>query len=60
MKDPFVAEVRKHRSEHAKKFDNDLHRICEDLRRLEATLGDRVVRIETRTKSPARDPKHQP
>lgn len=44
MKDPIVAEVRRHRMEHTKRFNSDLTLICEDLRRFEATLGDRVVK----------------
>ncbi|VFN05767.1 MAG: hypothetical protein BECKG1743D_GA0114223_110552 [Candidatus Kentron sp. G] len=43
MKDPIVEEVRRYRMEHTRRFDFDLHRICEDLRRLEKDLGDRVV-----------------
>jgi len=53
MKDPFVREVRKHRMEHTKQFNSDLHLICEDLRRLECSLGDRVVTVKARaTESP--------
>lgn len=44
MKDPIIAEVRKHRLEHTAQFGGDLHRICEDLRRLELQLGDRLVK----------------
>jgi len=33
MIDPIVEEVRKHRDEHARKFDYDLNRICEDFRK---------------------------
>ncbi|MDZ4858274.1 MAG: hypothetical protein SGI88_04770 [Candidatus Hydrogenedentes bacterium] len=44
MKDPFVAEVRKHRMEHTLEFGSDLHRICEDLRKYESTLGKQVVK----------------
>jgi hypothetical protein len=43
MKDPYVAEVRKHRMQHTKQFGSDLHKICEDLRTFERSLGDRVV-----------------
>jgi len=43
MKDPFVAEVRKHRMQHTRQFGSDLHSICEDLRTFERSLGDRVV-----------------
>jgi len=43
MKDPIVAEVRQHRMEHTKRFHADLALICEDLRKREAGLGDRLV-----------------
>ena len=33
MIDPIVEEVRTHRDEHARKFDYDLNRICEDFRK---------------------------
>ncbi len=33
--DPIVEQIRKARQAHAARFDNDLHRISEDLRRLE-------------------------
>jgi hypothetical protein len=46
MRDPYVEEVRKHRMEHTRQFDSNLHRICEDLRELEASLGERVVTLE--------------
>jgi hypothetical protein len=52
MKDPFVEEVRKHRLEHTRQFDSDLHRICEDLREFEASLGDRVVTLEPKKRRP--------
>jgi hypothetical protein len=31
--DPIVEEVRRIRDEHAARFDYDIHRICEDVRR---------------------------
>jgi hypothetical protein len=43
MKDPIVAEVRQYRMEHTKRFHSDLALICEDLRKYEAGLGDRLV-----------------
>ncbi len=52
MKDPIVDEVRKHRIEHTRQFDSDLHRICEDLRRFESTLGDRVVTLKPKRIQP--------
>jgi hypothetical protein len=48
VKDPIVDEVRKHRIEHTRQFNFDLHEICEDLRKFEWTLGDRVVRLDPR------------
>ena len=38
MKDPFVAEVRKYRMEHTKKFNSDIHAICKDLRKYQEAL----------------------
>ena len=54
MKDPIVDEVRKFRIEHTRQFNSDLHQICEDLRKFESTLGDRVVRLEPRRTQPTR------
>ena len=33
MKDPIVEEIRKIRNAHSKKFNYDLHAICEDYRK---------------------------
>ena len=38
MKDPYVEEVRKHRMEHTRQFNSNLHLICEDLREFESCL----------------------
>jgi len=57
MKDPYVDEVRKFRMEHTKRFKSDLHLICEDLRQFEASLGDRVVRVEPRKIQPTKRPR---
>ena len=54
MRDPFVDEVRAFRLEHTRQFDADLHRICEDLRRFESSLGGRVVTLEPRMIPPTR------
>ncbi len=54
MKDPFVEEVRKYRMEHTRQFNSDLHLICEDLRKFESTLGERVVRLEPKSIQPLR------
>jgi hypothetical protein len=52
MKDPHVDEVRNFRREHTKQFNSDLRLICEDLRRFESSLGDRVVTLEPRKIQP--------
>ena len=52
MKDPFVDEVRSFRMQHTKQFNSSLHAICEDLRRLESSLGDRVVVLQPRRLKP--------
>ena len=57
MKDPIVAEVRKHRMEHTLKFKGDLAAICADLRRIQAASGHKVVRL---TPPKARSPKPRP
>ena len=44
--DPIVEEVRKHGREFAAKHGNDLQRICEALRELEAVSGRKVVHRE--------------
>jgi hypothetical protein len=60
MKDPFVDEVRRFRMEHTKEFNSDLHRICEDLRQYESSLGDRVVVLEPRRIRPREQPRRLP
>ena len=57
MKGPIVAEVRRNRMEHTKRFNSDQTLICEDLRKFEATLGDRVVKPQPRRLSPTKEPK---
>jgi hypothetical protein len=52
MRDPFVAEVRRYRMQHTRQFNSDLHRICEDLRQFESSLGDRVVTLPPRKVQP--------
>ena len=44
--DPIVEEMRAHGREFAAKHGNDLRRICEALRELEALSGRKVVRRE--------------
>lgn len=48
MKDPIVEEVRKHRMEHARKFEGDLRAICADLRAIQRACGQQVVRLPPR------------
>jgi len=48
MKDPIVEEVRKHRMDHARKFEGDLRAICEDLRAIQRACGQKVVRLPPR------------
>jgi len=55
MKDPIVAEVRKCRAEHTRRFNGDIHLICEDLRKFEQTLADRVVETAPKRREPASD-----
>ena len=45
MKDPIVEEVRKHRTEHTRKFRGDLKAICADLRSVQKASGFKVVRL---------------
>ena len=42
-KDSVVEEVRRIREEYAEKFDNDLHSICEGLRKNQVSSGRSVV-----------------
>jgi hypothetical protein len=46
--DPIVEEVRRVREEHAKKFNNDLHAICEDFRKRQRSSGHRIVSRQPR------------
>ncbi len=48
MKDPIVEEVRKYRMEHTRRFGGNLHQICEDLRKTDETLRDRLVKRKPR------------
>jgi hypothetical protein len=60
MKDPYVAEVRKSRMEHTKRFNSDLHLICEDLRAFESSLGDRVVTLPPHRVQPSKRARRAP
>ena len=48
MIDPIVDEVRKYRAEHARRFNFDLHAICAEIQRMEATCGHTVVSLPPR------------
>ncbi|CAK0776823.1 hypothetical protein CCP3SC1AL1_860010 [Gammaproteobacteria bacterium] len=41
--DPIIEETRRIKDEYAKKFNYDLHAICEDLRQKQSLSGHRVV-----------------
>ena len=45
MRDPIVETVRDAREEHAKKFNYNLHEICEDLRSKQKDCGHKVVSL---------------
>jgi hypothetical protein len=45
MIDPIVEKVRRFRTEHARRFDFDLHAICADIRRFEVACGHEVVEL---------------
>ena len=45
MKDPIVSEVRRFRIEHTRKCNSDLDLICEDIRKIQARCGHKVVRL---------------
>ena len=47
-RDTIVDEVRKAREEYARKFNFDLHAICEDLRKQEQLAGGPVVSLPNR------------
>jgi hypothetical protein len=49
-----VEEVRRFRMEHTREFTSDLLMICEDLRRFESSLADRVVMLQPRKIQPTR------
>ncbi len=56
--DEIIKEVRKTRDAHAVKFNFDLHKICDDFKRIQKECGHEVVslppkRLVTTKKSPA-------
>lgn len=44
-KDLIVEEIRKYRDEYAKKFNYDLHEICQDIRKKQGRDGRRVISL---------------
>ena len=48
MKDPIVEEIRRHRDDHAKKFNYDLNAICADLIERQNNSGHQLVRLKPR------------
>lgn len=54
MKDPFVEEIRNIRMEHTRAFQSDLKKISEDLKAYEIILGDRVVHLSPKRRSPTK------
>ena len=50
MKDPIVAEIHRYRAAHAKRFNYDIHAICEDIRRSETESGGKFVRWDAKAK----------
>ena len=50
MKDPIVAEIHRHRAAHGKRFNYDIHAICEDIRRSEAESGAKFVTWDAKRK----------
>ena len=45
MKDPIVAEVRKYRMDHTRKFKGNLAAICADLKDSQKHSGHTVIRL---------------
>ncbi len=48
MDDPIVEEIRRYRSEHAARYGNDIHRICEALREEARKSGRKQVNFGPR------------
>lgn len=46
--DPIVEEIRRYRQEHAAKYGNDIHRICEALREQQKKSKRKVVNFGPR------------
>ena len=48
MKDAIVEEIHRHRVEHARRFNYDVHAIGADIRRREAETKGRLVGLDTK------------
>ena len=57
INDPIVNEIRRIRQAYAARFNNDLHAICEDLRRQERESDRKLQTPASRTEEPQR---HEP
>jgi hypothetical protein len=51
MEDPIVEEVRRVRQEHAAKFDYDLDKIFEDIKRMEKASGRAFISLHPKRKT---------
>ena len=47
-KDLIVEEIRKYRDDYGKKFNYDLHAICQDIKKKQGQSGRRVVSLGPR------------
>ena len=48
MKDAIVEEIHRHRAEHARRFDYDVHAIGADIRRREVETKGRLVGLDAK------------
>ncbi len=46
MKDAIIAEIHRHRAEHARRFNYDVHAIGADIRRREVETKGRLVEVK--------------
>ena len=49
MKDPIIEEIRRIREEHSKQFNYDLDAICEDYKKHQSKIKNRLVRLKPKT-----------
>jgi len=55
FEDPIVEEIRRYRKEHAAKYGNDIHRICEALREGQKKSKRKVVNFGPKKLSDRRE-----